>query len=65
MLWILVSIKQPKELNNIILGLQGAIQTETRKMVDIVSNYHKQPPEKPQLNMAGRRAINKVKKHIK
>ena len=34
-------------------------------MVDIVSNYHKQIQERPQLNMARRRAINKMKKHVK
>jgi len=48
-----------------ILGLQdeeGVIQTETRKMVEIASNYHKQIQEKPQMNMAKRRAIIKMKK---
>jgi len=34
-------------------------------MVDIVSKYHKQLQEKPQMNMARRRAINKWRKHIK
>ena len=51
-----------------ILGLQneeGIIQTETRKMVDIASNYHKQLQEKLQMNVARRREIIKMKKHIK
>jgi len=51
-----------------ILGLQdkeGIIQTETRKMVEIASNYHKQLQGKPQMNMARRRAIIKMKKHVK
>jgi len=50
-----------------ILGLQdeeGVIQTETRKMVEIASNYHKQIQEKPQMNMAKRRAIIKMKKKM-
>jgi len=34
-------------------------------MVDIASNYHRQLQEKPQRNMARRRAINKMKKHVK
>ena len=34
-------------------------------MVEITSNYHKQLQEKPQMNMARRRAITKMKKHIK
>jgi len=51
-----------------ILGLQneeGIIQTETRKMVEIASNYHKQLQEQPQMNMARKRAIIKMKKHVK
>ena len=51
-----------------ILGLQneeGIIQTETRKMVEIASNYHKQLQEKLQINMARRRAITKMKNHAK
>jgi len=51
-----------------ILGLQDGediIQTKTRKMVEIASNYHKQLQEKPQIDMARRRAISKMKKHIK
>jgi len=38
------ALNKPKEPSNMILGLQneeGTIQTETRKLVDIVSNYHK------------------------
>jgi|SRR5882724_10212934 len=51
-----------------ILGLQdreGIIKTETRKMVEIASNYHKQLQENPQMNMARRRAIIKMKKNVK
>ena len=51
-----------------ILGLQneeGIIQTETRKMIEIASNYHKQRQEKPQMNMTRRRTIFKMKKNIK
>jgi len=51
-----------------ILGLQneeGIIQTETRKMVAITSEYHKQLQEKPQMNAARRNAITKMKKHVK
>ena len=62
------ALNKPKEPNNMILGQQdeeGIIQTETRKMVEIASNYHKQLQEKPQMNMARRRQINKMKKHVK
>src|SRR5882724_7063204 len=51
-----------------ILGLQneeGIIQTETRKMIETASNYHKQRQEKPQMNMTRRRTIFKMKKNIK
>jgi len=51
-----------------ILGLQneeGIIQMETRKMVAIASEYHKQLQEKPQMNAARRNAITKMKKHVK
>ena len=51
-----------------ILGLQNedkTIQTETRKMADTMSNYHKQLQEQPPINMARRRAINKMKKNVK
>src|SRR5882724_9209854 len=68
MLKILVCFKQTKETNNIILGLQneeGIIQMETRKMVAITSEYHRQLQEKPQMNVARRNAITKIKKHIK
>jgi len=34
-------------------------------MVDTASNYHKGLQEKPPMNMARRRAINKMKKHMK
>jgi len=34
-------------------------------MVEIASNYNKQLQEKPQMNMARRRAITKMKKHVK
>ena len=34
-------------------------------MVDITSNYHTQLQEKPQMNMARSRAINRMKKNIK
>ena len=62
------ALNKPKEPNNMILGLQneeGIIQTETRKMVEIASNYHKQLQEQPQMNMARKRAIIKMKKHVK
>jgi len=45
-----------------ILGLKnedGIIQTETREMVDIASNYHNQLQEKSQMNIARSRAIKK------
>jgi len=61
-------LNKPKEPNNMILGLQekeGIIQTETSKMVVIASNYHKHLQEKPQMNMARRRTITKMKKHVK
>ena len=61
------ALNKPKE-PNMILGLQDeecVIQTETRKMVEIASNYHKQLQEKPQINMAMRNAITKMKKHVK
>jgi len=51
-----------------ILGLQdkeGIIQTETRKMVESCIKLHKHLQEKPQMNMARSRAINRMKKHIK
>jgi len=41
MLYILFTLNKPKEPENIILGLQneeGAVQTETRKMIDIASS---------------------------
>ena len=47
-----------------ILGLQneeGIIQTETRRMVEITSDYHKKLQEKPQMDMASKRAIAKMK----
>src|SRR5882724_6562142 len=68
MLKILVCTKQAKRTKKMILGLQneeGIIQTETRKMVEIASNYHKQLQERPQMNMARGRAITKKKKHVK
>src|SRR5882724_9770273 len=39
------ALNKPKEPNNMMLGLQneeGIIQTETRKMVTITSDYHRQ-----------------------
>jgi len=48
-----------------ILGLQneeGIVQTETRKMVAIASEYHRQLQEKLQMNAARRNAITKMKK---
>jgi len=50
-----------------ILGLQneeGVVQTETRKMVAITSDYHRQLQEKLQMNAARKNAITKMKKHI-
>src|SRR5882724_103853 len=62
------TLNKPKEPENIILGLQneeGAVQTETRKMIDNTSSYHKQLQSKPQMNPSRRRGIEKIKKHIK
>src|SRR5882724_7881500 len=68
MLKILVRTKQTKRTKKHDTRLQnevGLIQTETRKMAEIASNYHKQLQEKPQMNMARRGAITKMKKHVK
>ena len=62
------ALNKPKEPNNMILGLQneeGIIQTETRKIIEITSNYYKQLQDKPQMNMARRRAKTKMKKNVK
>jgi len=62
------ALNKPKETNNMILGLQdeeGIIHTETRKMVKIASDYHKQLQKKPQMDMARRGAITRIKKHVK
>src|SRR5882724_203720 len=62
------ALNKPKEPSNIILGLQneeGIIQTETRKMVAITSEYHRQLQEKPPMNAARRNAITKIKNMLK
>src|SRR5882724_4466210 len=61
------ALNKPKEPSNMILGLQneeGIVQTETRKMVAITSEYHRQIQEKPQMNVARRNSITKIKKNM-
>jgi len=60
-LFYIEQTKRPEQYDIRATNEEGTIQTETIKMVDIASNYHIQLQEKLQMNMARRRAINKMK----
>ena len=61
-------MNKPKEPENKILGLQkeeGVVQTEMRKMLDIALDYHEWLQSRLPMNLPRKRAIERMRKHVK